>query len=331
MAPANRAAFCVGAWRVNPALDEISLDGKVTKFEPRLMGLLLCLAEHPGEVVSHQKLLDEVWHDVIVSPDSVYQAVGALRRLLGNDTKETTYIANVPRRGYRLVATVTPLDPVPVILDLSPAQALTQASASEAASPTPARIRWWLIAMPIALAVAGLYVVLERGWLSPHTGAVVVTAGARVHQADKSIAVLPFLDMSEGKDQEYFADGMVEEITDRLANVSDLRVAARTSSFYFKNKAVKVPEIARELGVAHVLEGSVRKSGDHLRITAQLVRADTGLHRCRPSPSDQPHGWNGQPPEWRHQQSRGIPIVFARSRPVRCYVHRCSPSGTRIF
>jgi tetratricopeptide (TPR) repeat protein len=71
---------------------------------------------------------------------------------------------------------------------------------------------------------------------------------------------------------------MVEEITDRLGNVSDLRVAARTSSFYFKNKAVKVPEIARELGVAHVLEGSVRKSGDHLRITAQLVRADTGLH-----------------------------------------------------
>jgi TolB-like protein/DNA-binding winged helix-turn-helix (wHTH) protein/Flp pilus assembly protein TadD len=279
MAPANRAAFRVGAWRVNPALDEISQEGRVVKLEPRLMGLLLSLAEHPGEVVSHQKLLDEVWHDVIVSPDSVYQAVGALRRILGDGTKEPTYIANVPRRGYRLVATVTPLnDPAPVILDLSPAQAVTQAPASEAASPTPTRIRWWLIAMPIALAVAGLYLVVERGWLSPHTGAPVVTAGASVPQTDKSIAVLPFLDMSEGKDQEYFADGMAEEIIDRLANVSDLRVAARTSSFYFKNKAVQVPKIARELGVLYVLEGSVRRSADHLRITAQLVRADTGLH-----------------------------------------------------
>src|SRR6202035_5798679 len=125
---------------------------------------------------------------------------------------------------------------------------------------------------------AGLFVAVERGWLSSHPPPPVIAAGASVLQADKSIAVLPFLDMSEAKDQEYFADGMAEEITDRLANVPSLRVTARTSAFYFKNKAVQVPEIAHELGVAHVLEGSVRKSGDHLRITAQLVRADTGLH-----------------------------------------------------
>ena len=91
----------------------------------------------------------------------------------------------------------------------------------------------------------------------------------------KSIAVLPFVDM---KDQEYFADGMAEEIIDLLAKVPDLHVPARTSSFYFKGKATKVPDIARELNVANVLEGSVRKSGDRLRVTAQLVRADTGYH-----------------------------------------------------
>jgi TolB-like protein/DNA-binding winged helix-turn-helix (wHTH) protein/Tfp pilus assembly protein PilF len=277
VAPANRAAFRVGAWRVNPAVDEISQEGQVVKLEPRLMGLLLCLAEHPGEVVSHQKLLDEVWHDVIVSPDSVYQAVGALRRILGDHTKEPTYIVNVPRRGYRLVATITPLtDSPPAVTEDSRAHPPSEASAPRA--PRPIRVPWWHIAIPVALSAAGLYVGVEKGWFSSHTQPPAVAAGPASAKPDRSIAVLPFLDMSEGKDQEYFADGMAEEITDRLANVPDLRVTARTSAFYFKNKAVKVPEIARELGVAHVLEGSVRKSGDHLRITAQLVRADTGLH-----------------------------------------------------
>ena len=96
--------------------------------------------------------------------------------------------------------------------------------------------------------------------------------------SDKSIAVLPFVDMSEKKDQEYFGDGMAEEIIDLLAKVPDLRVPARTSSFYFKGKQTQVPDIARQLGVTNVLEGSIRRSGDRIRVTAQLVRADTGFH-----------------------------------------------------
>ena len=96
--------------------------------------------------------------------------------------------------------------------------------------------------------------------------------------SEKSIAVLPFTDMSEKHDQEYFADGMAEEIINLLAKVPELLVPARTSSFYFKGKQTKVPDIARELGVVHVLEGSIRRSGDHLRVTAKLVRADNGYH-----------------------------------------------------
>ena len=84
--------------------------------------------------------------------------------------------------------------------------------------------------------------------------------------------------MSEKKDQEYFADGIAEEIIDRLSKVPELYVPARTSSFFFRGKATKIPDIARELNVANVLEGSLRKSGNHLRITAQLVRADNGYH-----------------------------------------------------
>jgi len=96
--------------------------------------------------------------------------------------------------------------------------------------------------------------------------------------SDKSIAVLPFADMSEKKDQEYFADGMAEEIIDLLAKAPNLHIPARTSSFYFKGKQTKIADIARELGVANVLEGSIRRSGNQLRVTAQLIRADSGFH-----------------------------------------------------
>ena len=95
---------------------------------------------------------------------------------------------------------------------------------------------------------------------------------------EKSVAVLPFIDMSEKKDQEYFSDGLSEELIDLLAQVQDLRVPARTSSFAFKGKADDVPSIAQKLRVAHVLEGSVRKAGNTLRVTVQLIRADNGYH-----------------------------------------------------
>jgi TolB-like protein/tetratricopeptide (TPR) repeat protein len=111
-------------------------------------------------------------------------------------------------------------------------------------------------------------------WSStPREGAPTVAA-----MTDKSIAVLPFVDMSEKKDQEYFGDGMAEEIINMLAQVPNLRVPARTSSFFFKGKSTKLADIARELGVADVLEGSIRRSGNQIRVTAQLVRADNGYH-----------------------------------------------------
>jgi len=95
----------------------------------------------------------------------------------------------------------------------------------------------------------------------------------------KSIAVLPFLDLSEGKDQEYFADGMSEELIDLLSQIKELQVIARTSSFYFKGKQVTIAQIAKQLGVASILEGSVRKAGNTVRVTVQLIRADSGVHQ----------------------------------------------------
>jgi adenylate cyclase len=134
------------------------------------------------------------------------------------------------------------------------------------------------------LAVALIYFVADKFWISKRVAVVTPTtmvapaAAVAAVIAEKSVAVLPFVDMSEKKDQEYFSDGLSEELIDMLTKVPDLRVPARTSSFYFKGKQTTIADIAKALSVAHVLEGSVRKSGNRLRITAQLIRVDTGYH-----------------------------------------------------
>jgi TolB-like protein/class 3 adenylate cyclase/Flp pilus assembly protein TadD len=130
-------------------------------------------------------------------------------------------------------------------------------------------VRWVEIAAALLLLgaiVAGGYFYLRR------------SAGSASAVDSSSIAVLPFVDMSQGKDQAYFSDGISEELLNLLAKIPELKVAARTSSFSFKGKGVEIPEIARQLRVANVLEGSVRRSGDQLRITAQLIRAAEGYH-----------------------------------------------------
>jgi adenylate cyclase len=113
---------------------------------------------------------------------------------------------------------------------------------------------------------------------APGAAALLVSEGAATAAPERSIAVLPFTDMSEKKDQEYFSDGLSEELIDLLTKVPDLRVPARTSSFYFKGQHATIAEMAKALSVSHVLEGSVRKAGNTIRVTAQLIRADNGYH-----------------------------------------------------
>jgi TolB-like protein len=206
------------------------------------MRLLLCLAEHAGEVVSIDDLLNQAWPDVVVTPDSVYQAVASLRRLLGDDPKQPAYIATVPRLGYRMVAAVSPWADRPV------------------AQSAPTAMRAAAAALCLVLAAAFLF----HGKIASHS------------LPQKSIAVLPFLDLTEGMTQETFADGMTEELIDKLSKIPGLSVPGATSSFYFKGKQIAIADIARTLGVAYILDGSVRKSGARLRVAARLIRADNG-------------------------------------------------------
>lgn len=231
------------------------------------MGLLLCLAEHAGQVVSIDDLLEQVWAGVIVTPDSVYQAITSLRRLLRDDPKQPSYIATVPRLGYRMVATVSPW--------VEPSLTAQPVPERTAGAMHQGRKNWPLlaagIAIPVILALA--FLVYGRFGSTAH-----LRAAAEAAPAQTSIAVLPFLDLtSESMDQEYFADGMTEELIDRLSKIPGLRVPPPTSSFYFKGKKISIADIAKSLGVAYVLDGSLRKSGSTMRIAARLVRADNGF------------------------------------------------------
>jgi transcriptional activator of cad operon len=264
----------IGDWCVNPTSGQISRDGETARVEVRTMRLLLCLAEHAGKVVSIDDLLNQVWSDVIVTPDSVYQAVASLRRLLGDDPKQPTYIATVPRLGYQLVATVSPWP------DQRPDQSIAQTPATTQAPWSGPRLKaafWWAAGAALSLAlvvvVAFLFAFQFRGKAaSNHHSA----SPAIAPQPQKSIAVLPFLDLTEEMNHGPFADGMTEELIDKLSKVPGLQVPAPTSSFYFQGKKIPIAEIAKTLGVAYILDGSVRKSGARLRVDARLIRADNG-------------------------------------------------------
>jgi transcriptional activator of cad operon len=253
------ASLRVGAWRVDPTSWEIAKDGNRVRLEARTMRLLLCLAERPGSVVSIETLLDQVWTGVIVTPASVYQAVASLRRILGDDARQPTYIETVPRLGYRLLAPVSPW----VDESIAPA-----AQTDRHGLGRRFRVKsLFASASVLGLAIVGVF------WF--YGGSLAHLARPAAPQ--KSVAVLPLLDLTSNEmNEEVFADGMTEELIDKLSKIRGLRVPAPTSSFLLKGTQQGVADIAKSLGVTYVIDGSVRKSDVTLRVAVRLIRADDG-------------------------------------------------------
>jgi TolB-like protein/DNA-binding winged helix-turn-helix (wHTH) protein/tetratricopeptide (TPR) repeat protein len=305
--PDESRVFRVGDWRVDPELDELSREGQTIRVEPRTMQLLVYLAAHAGRVVDVQQLLDQVWSNVVVTQGSVYQAIAQLRRILGDDSERPTYIENLPRRGYRLIASVAPWDAscAAATDSRSIAQASTHTAGGSGAQPQmasdelvsagttiseplsgpppavptgPSRRRAVLGAITLGMViVAGIAIgTLWRARQVESPSARAAGSEITVSAVTPTIAVLPFVDLSDSKDQQYFVDGLTEELIERLAQVPRLHVVARSSSSYFRGRQAIVSEIARTLGATHLLEGSVRKSGTAVRITTHLVRANDG-------------------------------------------------------
>jgi transcriptional activator of cad operon len=271
MPPAKpQRAIRVGDWVVEPALDTISRAGTVQKLEPRAMRLLLCLIDADGGVVSIEQLLTEVWAGVIVGSASVYQAVSQLRKILGDTDPLPTYIATVPRKGYRLVAAVRPVDPPPPQVPAQKAatdKVAAGGTADESLPQAPPVSRARRSAV-IAALIAGLILV---AW-------PLLRRHPPLAESMASIAVLPFTDLTAEKHDQPFCDGLAEELSNWLAQIPSLRVVARTSAFAFRGRDADVRAIGKALNTNNVLEGSMRRSGDHMRVVVQLIDARTGYH-----------------------------------------------------
>ncbi len=265
--------FRVGEFEVYPTRLALVRDGATQRVEPKVMAVLVHLARHAGEVVTRNEFADEVWRGRVVSDEVLSRDVSILRAQLGDDAKEPDYVLTIPRVGYRLIAKVRPLrdsEPdVAVTPDLAAAPIPSSAPSVQATWPQAGQTHWWQDKRWV-LAVVGVLLVIGAFWLWP-------TEPTRAPLDRMKIAILPFVSLSESGDFDFLGDGLSEEIMHALGGVSGISVVAKTSSFAFRKSSADIRAIGRKLNAGSVLEGSVRRDGSRLRITSQLIDANTGL------------------------------------------------------
>lgn len=235
--------------------------------------ILLLLLERRGEVVTRDELKLKLWpaDTFVESDDGINTAISKLREALGDSAEKPLYIETIPRRGYRFIGPV----------EVEPAEPETAGHADASTIPVqappqtgterrrgPASIRSIAALLLIAAVIAGsVWIVYRARHAKPGNKAALA-----------SLAVLPFQNLSGDASQDYFADAMTEELTSDLGKISALRVISRTSAMHYKNTQKTMPQIAQELNVDGVIESSVVRSGDHVRITAQLIDARSDRH-----------------------------------------------------
>ena len=293
---------------------ELRRSGELIAVEPQVFALLTHLIGQRERVVSKEELIEAIWEGRFVSDSVVSSRIKSARKALGDDGRTQQFIKTIHGTGFRFIIDAkednsreAQDDPAPPDDSLSrqikpsptadatsdPAAALPESKLADSdatwakASPSP-----FLVVAAIAV-VAALFLI-TRYLSGPNESVTDIPTDAEIAAANTnsstdspasatttgpaSIAVLPFDDFSQSGDQEYFADGISEELLNLLAQVDGLRVTSRTSSFAFKGRDASASEIATALGVNHILEGSVRKAGSTLRITAQLIDARKDLH-----------------------------------------------------
>jgi TolB-like protein/DNA-binding winged helix-turn-helix (wHTH) protein/Tfp pilus assembly protein PilF len=241
-----KKGFKFGDFTVFPLEGRLVAADRERRLTPRAMDVLVYLAERAPAVVERDGLLEDLWSGRAQSDEPLNKVISELRRALEDDAANPKYIQTITKRGYQVLVEVESLE--------------AEASASQALP-----IKW------VAMGIIGLVVLLLFVFVGRGTDEIVRTG-------DPTIAVLPFVDLSEAGDQEYFSDGISEELLNLLTRSPGLQVISRTSAFSYKNKDISIPVVARELGASHVLEGSVRMSGSKIRITAQLIDARRDTH-----------------------------------------------------
>src|SRR5271157_3632607 len=246
--------FEFGRFRLDPAEKVLFADGQPVPLTLKAFETLLALVESSGHVLEKDELLKRVWPSTFVEEGTLAQNIATLRKALGEGPDQRSYIETVPRRGYRFSAAV---------------ERVETGTAPEAPRP---RVRRRVIAGAAAGAVLLLAGWFAREAIRPHGGP---TRGKTM------LAVLPFVNLNgDDSGEDYFSNGLTEELITQLGSLEPARlgVIARTSAMQYKDSHKDVRQISQELGVDYVLEGSVRRDGDHVRVTAQLIQARDQTH-----------------------------------------------------
>jgi TolB-like protein/DNA-binding winged helix-turn-helix (wHTH) protein/Tfp pilus assembly protein PilF len=244
--------FRIGEWLVQPQMNILQANGETKHVEPKAMQVLVYLSEHADQVVAKERLIGAVWAGTFVTDDVLTRCISELRKAFEDDPKNPQVIETIPRSGYRLVAAVQSSEVEP------------------AAARRPAGR--WLIALAAMVSLLLLGLALNVGNLRRRMFRS--ASPVPIH----SLAVLPLANFSGDPDQEYFADGMTEELITDLAKIGALRVISRTSVMGYKGAHKPLPDIARELNVDAIIEGTVQRSGGRVRISAQLIEARADRH-----------------------------------------------------
>lgn len=252
--------FSLGPWTVEPLRGAVfGQNGETHHLEPKVMDVLVCLADHYNQIVSREHLLETAWSGSAGSDEQLTRAICELRRAFHDEPTNPKYIETVPKRGYRLIGKID---------YASKGSRDSKDIPAGVAARSLGRMSLFFAAALLVLALAVF--VVKQPAVIPSQEATLV--------GDKSIAVLPFVNLSDDPRNEYFSDGLSEEILTLLVRIPGLKVIARTSSFSFKGKNEDLRVIGKKLGVTTLLEGSVRKSGQQLRITVQLVDVSDGTN-----------------------------------------------------
>jgi TolB-like protein/DNA-binding winged helix-turn-helix (wHTH) protein len=248
-----------GVFEADLDTGELRKKGVRIKLQEKPFRILTLFLNRPGEVVTREELRENLWPaDTFVDFDrSLGTALGKLRQALGDSADNPRFIETLPRRGYRFISPVSTVIPVEPILPSDPAR-------------TPRRHLWSAAAVIVLLSATAIgWLFWQRTWTrGTPTGPVGM----------KSILVLPLANLSGDQEQEYFVDGMTDELITDLAKIGSMRIISRTSAMRFKGSKKSLSQIARELNVDAVVEGSVLRSGSRVRITAQLIDAAVDRH-----------------------------------------------------
>jgi len=264
-----------GIFEVDLRAGELRRNGLKVKLQEQPFQLLVMLLEHPGEVVTREEIQQKLWpSDTFVDFEhSINAAVKRLREALDDSADNPRFVETLHRRGYRFIAPVLGTDGFQTVAGA------TRGVAQGEAAPRPYKVLALAVGI-VVVALAALLTLNVGGLRDRFLRAVGASASRRTAPLPKieSIAVLPLENLSHDPEQEYFADGMTDALITNLGKIRALRVISRTTAMHFKGTKKTLPEIARELNVDAVVEGSVLRSGNRVRITANLLHAPTDRH-----------------------------------------------------